>query len=171
MLNRSLRADDWAAEALERYADMVYRLAYAQTRSRQDADDVFQEVFIRLVKTDVNFESEEHLKAWLIRVTVNCVRTIWLSAWRRRMVFMDEETWNRVPAEEEPEGNETLEKAMAALPRKYRTVIHLFYYEEMPVNRIAEALREKPSTIRSRLTRARQMLKKLLTAKEARDHV
>ena len=171
MTNRSLRADDWAAEALEKYAEMVYRLAFAQTRNRQDADDVFQEVFIRLVKSDGKFEGDEHLKAWLIRVTVNCARTIWMSAWRRRMVFMDDQAWNSVPAEESNEGSEALEEAMTALPRAYRVVIHLFYYEEMSVDEMAQALNEKPSTIRSRLTRARQMLKKSLTGKEAKEHV
>lgn len=171
MTNRSLRADDWTAEALEKYAEMVYRLAFAQTRNRQDADDVFQEVFIRLVKSDGKFEGDEHLKAWLIRVTVNCARTIWMSAWRRRMVFMDDQAWNSVPAEESNEGSEALEEAMTALPRAYRVVIHLFYYEEMSVDEMAQALNEKPSTIRSRLTRARQMLKKSLTGKEAKEHV
>ena len=171
MQNRSLRADDWAAEALRKYADMVYRLAYAQARNRADADDIFQEVFIRLVKNGPGFQSDEHMKAWLIRVTVNCARSLWLSAWKRRMVFMDDEKIDRIPAEEAPRENERLDEAMDALPVKMRRVIHLFYYEDMSVDEIAEALNEKPSTIRSQLSRARKMLKKRLTGEEAKRHV
>jgi len=171
MQNRSLRADDWAAEALHQYADMVYRLAYAQTRNRTDADDIFQEVFIRLVKKKPGFESGEHMKAWLIRVTVNCARSLWLSSWKKRMVFWEDEQLNRIPAEEAPAGNEALEEALDALPMKMRRVIHLFYYEEMSVDEIAEALSEKPSTIRSQLSRARKALKKKLTGEEAKRHV
>ena len=171
MRNRSLRADDWPAEALHKYADMVYRLAYAQTRNRTDADDIFQEVFIRLVKKKPGFESGEHMKAWLIRVTVNCARSLWLSSWKKRMVFWEDEQLNRIPAEEAPAGNEALEEALDALPMKMRRVIHLFYYEEMSVDEIAEALSEKPSTIRSQLSRARKALKKKLTGEEAKRHV
>ena len=171
MRNQSPRADDWAEEALRRYADMVYRLAFAQTRNRQDAEDIFQEVFLRLVKVRPAFESEEHRKAWLIRVTLNASRTLWLSAWRRRMVLMDDEAWNAVPAAEEPEGNGRLEEALVALPKTYRAVIHLFYEEEMTVNGIAEALGVRPGTVRSRLTRARKLLKRYLTDREAEEHV
>lgn len=171
MQNRSLRADDWAAEALRKYSDMVYRLAYAQVRNRTDADDIFQEVFIRLVKSGPEFESDEHMKAWLIRVTVNCSKTMWLSSWKKRMVFWEDKDLNRIPAEEAPAGNEALEEALDSLPVKMRRVIHLFYYEEMSVDEIAEALSEKPSTIRSQLTRARKLLKKKLTGEEAKRRV
>ena len=171
MQNRSLRADDWAAEALRKYSDMVYRLAYAQVRNRTDADDIFQEVFIRLVKSSPEFESDEHMKAWLIRVTVNCSKTMWLSSWKKRMVFWEDKDLNRIPAEEAPAGNEALEEALDSLPVKMRRVIHLFYYEEMSVDEIAEALSEKPSNIRSQLSRARKALKKKLTGEEAKRHV
>ena len=171
MQNRSLRADDWAAEALHQYADMVYKLAYAQVRNRADADDIFQEVFIRLVKKKPEFESEEHMKAWLIRVTVNCARSLWRSSWKRRMIFMEDEKLDRIPAEEAPEGNVLLAEAMDSLPMKMRRVIHLFYYEEMSVEEIGRALGEKPSTIRSQLFRARKALKKEMTGEEAKRHV
>ncbi len=169
MFDRSLRADDWTAEMMEKYADMVYRLAYAQVRNRHDADDIFQEVFIRLVQHEEAFESDEHQKAWLIRVTINCTRSMWFSAWRRRMVFMEDEAWNRITAEDIPEGNEDLAAAMDALPVKYRRVIHLFYYEEMSVEQIAQVLGDNPSTIRSRLTRARKTLKEKMQKKSGRE--
>ena len=170
MRNQSSRADDWIAEVLARYADMVYRLAFAQTRNQQDAEDVFQEVFLRLVRKQPAFECEEHRKAWLIRVTMNCCRTLWLSAWRRQTVLMDDEAWNAVPAAEKPEGDDRLEEALSALPGRYRAVIHLFYEEEMTVGEIAEALGAKPGTVRSQLTRARKLLKRQLTNGEAKEH-
>ena len=164
-----------STEALESvvrcYADMVYRLALAQTRSPADADDIFQEVFIRLVRKGPGFESDEHMKAWLIRVTVNCAKGMWLSSWKRRMVFWEDRDLAKIPAEEAPAGNGALEEAMDSLPMKQRQVIHLFYYEEMSVEEIAETLNEKPSTIRSQLSRARKALKKQLTGKEARRRV
>ncbi len=169
MFDRSLRADDQAAEMIEKYADMVYKLAYAQVRNRQDADDIFQEVFIRLVQHREAFESEEHKKAWLVRVTINCTRSMWLSAWRRRMVFMEDEAWNKVTAEEVSEENEELAEALDALPVKYRRDIHLFYYEEMSVEQITQVLGDKPATVRSRLTRARTALKEKMQTKSGRE--
>lgn len=87
------------------------------------------------------------------------------------MVFWEDKDLDRIPAEEAPAGNEALEEAMDSLPMKMRRVIHLFYYEEMSVDEIAEALNEKPSTIRSQLSRARKALKKKLTGEEAKRHV
>ncbi len=175
MYNQSLRADDWIEEMMNRYADMVYRLAYAQVRNRQDADDIFQEVFIRLVKREDGFESREHEKAWLIRVTINCARSMWLSAWRRMTVFLEDEEWNRVeyaePNREADGKREILEEAMRSLSMKHRRVIHLFYYEEMSVEEIARATGDKPSTVRAQLTRARQTLKKKLSGREGKWHV
>jgi len=87
------------------------------------------------------------------------------------MVFWEDRDLNRIPAEEAPAGNERLEEAMDELPIKQRQVIHLFYYEEMSVDEIAEVLSEKPSTIRSQLSRARKALKKHMTGEEAKRRV
>ena len=72
------------------YGDMVYRLAYAQTRSRHDADDIFQEVFLQTVRKKPVFDSEEHEKAWLLRVTLNCLKSHWRMAWRRHDTPLDD---------------------------------------------------------------------------------
>lgn len=86
MESLSLRTDESIDEVVERYADMVYRLACAQTGRRDSADDVFQEVFLRLVRRNPTFASEEHRKAWLLRVTLNCCKKLGASAWRRHVV-------------------------------------------------------------------------------------
>ena len=135
------------AQAAERYGPMVYRLAYAQTRSRCDADDIFQEVFLRYHRSAPAFETEEHRKAWLLRVTANRTKSLLASPWRRRAADPEESA---------------VDAAMASLPPKYRAVIHLYYFEGYTSDEIAGLLECKPSTVRSRLSRARERLGAIL---------
>ena len=147
-------------EALRRFAPMVYRLALAQTKNKADAEDVFQDVFLRYVRTDTDFRSEEHIKAWLLRVTVNRCRKLWNSAWFRKTVPMEE-----TPDAETPEETGVAE-AVATLPEKYRAVVHLFYFEDLPVREIAQILGRPESTVTSQLHRARAMLREKLKGEE-----
>ena len=142
--------------AVERYGPMVYRLAYAQLRSRHDADDVFQEVFLRYHRAAPSFESEAHRRAWLLRVTANCAKSLAASPWRKRSVPLED-----VYAYDQPEES-GLDAALASLPSKYRSVIHLYYYEGFSTEETARILDRRPSTVRAQLTRARQMLARLL---------
>lgn len=159
MRQDSLRTDEWMEAVIRRYADMVYQLALARLKNAADAEDVFQEVFCRLARSGAPFQSEEHLKAWLLKVTVNCCKKLWASAWiRRTRPFEEAER----PVEPEAGGGEDVLQAVAALPPKYRTVIHLFYYEDLSVAQISEALGIGPSTVTSQLSRARALLKKKL---------
>lgn len=144
------------ASAVEEYGPMVYRLAYAQLRSHHDADDVFQEVFLRYHRAAPSFESEEHRKAWLLRVTANCANSLAASPWRKRRVTLED-----VYAYDQPEES-GLDDALAQLPSKYRAVIHLYYYEGYNTEETARILRRRPSTVRAQLTRARQALARLL---------
>ncbi|MCI8970190.1 MAG: sigma-70 family RNA polymerase sigma factor [Oscillibacter sp.] len=144
------------ASAVEQYGHMVYRLAYAQLRSRHDADDVFQEVFLRYHRAAPPFESEEHRKAWFLRVTANCSNSLAASPWRKRRVTLED-----VYAYDQPEES-GLDAALAQLPSKYRAVIHLYYYEGYNTEETARILRRRPSTVRAQLTRARQALARLL---------
>lgn len=153
-------------EIVERYADMVYRIAINETGNRTDAEDVFQEVFLRLVKHRERITTEEHLKAWLIRVTVNCSRKHTGSSWKKKVIYFNEEEADIIPDEDtEAEYakvenmDSPLTEAVLGLPKHYRIVIYLFYYEERSVLQIANILDEKESTIKSRLHRAREMLK------------
>ncbi|MCD8357310.1 MAG: sigma-70 family RNA polymerase sigma factor [Clostridia bacterium] len=138
------------------YRDMVYRLAFARMGTRYDADEVFQEVFVRYLNKQPKFRDEEHRKAWLIRVTVNCCNKLWNSSWRKKTEALQENlVW------ESPEDND-LHQALQQLPPKYREVIHLFYYEELSTAQIANVLHRKEATVRTQLTRARTMLRKIL---------
>lgn len=156
MKQSSMRIGYDPEQIIQTYSDMVCRLAFARMGTKEDADEVYQEVFLRLLKKRPVFESEEHCKAWLLRVTVNCSNTLLTSLWKKRTVGLEED----LPFEEE----ESLElySELSRLPQKYRDVIHLFYYEELPVSEIAEILRRKESTVRTQLTRARAMLKEIL---------
>lgn len=162
MDQQSLRLDDYTEKVIQYYSDMVYRLAFARTGTKHDADDIFQEVFFRYVKKKPVFQEEEHRKAWLIRVTINCSNNFWSSLWNKRtqelsdeMLFATKESIN-------------LYFELQQLPPQYREVIHLFYYENMSLEEISLALNRKNSTVRTQLTRARAMLKKFM--KEA-DYV
>lgn len=150
-----------AEEAVSLYGDTVYRLAYAKTGSRADADDIYQEVFLRYLRAKPALESANHAKAWFLRVTLNCMKSFWGSPFRRRSVPLDE----TMPGEGIPEGS-GVEAYVKRLPEAYRAVIHLFYYEDLPTAQIAGLLHRRESTVRVQLMRARQMLKDMMEKEE-----
>lgn len=141
------------------YGDMIYRLALVRTRSVADAEDVVQEVFLRCLKSNPTFDSAEHQKAWLLKVTVNCSKSLLTSAFRRHSVPEDAAGELSVDAEE---ADSTVYDAVMRLPEKYRTAIHLYYYESYSVKEIASVMRTTESTVKSWLHRARAMLKDAL---------
>ena len=141
-----------AAEAFKKHSDMVYRLAVARVKNKYDADDVLQEVFLRFIKAKDKVENEEHLKALLIRITINCSKSMMTSSWFKRTEPLSESF------SVSDEYSDTLDSVMR-LPQKYRTVIHLHYYMGYSVDEIASILKTKPSTVKSQLHRARQKLK------------
>ena len=108
------------AEAVAQYGSAVYRLAYAMTRSRSDADDVFQEVFLRLHRSAPDFLNEAHRRAWLLRVTANCAKSLLASPWRRRTLPLED-----VYAYTDPDAS-AVDEAMAQLPGKYRPLSTCF---------------------------------------------
>lgn len=141
---------------VEKYFNMVYKLALSQTKDKTNTDDVVQEVFMRYIKGNTVFESEEHIKAWLIRVTINCSKNTFSNSWFKKTVPLTEEI-----AFENKETGDVYYKTLE-LPSKYRTVIHLFYYEDLSIAEISEYLKIKESTVKSQLHRARGMLKEKL---------
>lgn len=143
-------------EVMGRYETMVFRLAYSYTRSRSDAQDLCQEVFLRYYCRRPIFASEEHRRAWLLRVTVNRCKSHLSSWWVRRTVPLDDRI--SMP---EPEYLE-LDEALRRLPEKDRLVIHLFYYEDCSTREIAKLTRSTEGAVRTRLTRARQQLGRFL---------
>jgi len=156
MEQQPLETDDCIRNVIKLYSNMVYRLAFSQTRNKSNADDIYQEVFFRYIKKRPQFQTERHEKAWFIRVTINCCKKMWLSSWIKKIVPLDE----TIVFEFKEEIN--LHYELQKLPMKYRAVIHLFYYEDMSVEEISEMLNRKPSTVRTQLTRARYILKEIL---------
>lgn len=148
------------AERLVReHGQSVYRLAYAKTGNRQDAEDVTQETFLRLVCSAPEFRDGDHCRAWLLRVAANCAKDLFRAPWRRKNVPL-EETEHILQAQE-PETGGVLE-AVLALPEQYRLPVHLFYYEELSIEEIAKVLGIRAGTVRTRLTRARRKLREVL---------
>lgn len=153
-------------QVMNMYGKMVYRLAYSHTRSNADADDIYQEVFLRYYQKRPQFESEEHRRAWLLRVTVNRARSLVASAWFRHTAPLEE-----CAAVFEPQ-EQKLDDALRKMNPKDRIVLHLFYYEELSVREIAALLKRKESTVRTQLTRARRKLAEIVKGEEyAEDRI
>lgn len=166
-----------AERALERWGDTVYRVALSRVGSTQEAEDVSQDVFLKLLDHPREFESDEHLKAWLIRVTINRSRDI-LRAHARHA----SESWEEHESEaerilrassqsdgapQEAEADESsLRRAISQLPEEQRTVVHLFYVEELSTQEIASALNCSSGAVRTRLYRARETLRTLLVSSQ-----
>ena len=155
MGNREIEA------VVRKYSDMVYRIALLNMKNKSDAEDIFQEVFLRLVQHLHKLKTEEHRKAWLIRVTINCCKKQFGSAWRRNVLpLADEAIPETAVYDEMPQ--EEVYLAVKQLPGIYKQVIHLFYFEDMSIKMIATTLKAKESTVKSQLSRGRQMLKDIL---------
>lgn len=144
------------AELARAYAPAIYRLAYARTGSRADAEDIMQEVFVRLLRTRPDFADRAHARAWLLRVAANCANDWFRAPWRRR----EGPLTDSLPAPEHEDGG--VVEAVLALPAKYRAAVHLYYYEELSVAEIAKITGKSESAVKSRLFRARAMLREAL---------
>ena len=140
-------------ETIEKYSDMVYRIALTRSGTVENAEDIFQEVFIKYSQKSPKFENEEHRKAWIIRVTINLSKNMNNQAWNKRIVNLDENI-----SFETKEENDIF-SIVCELPKNYKTVIYLFYYEGYKVSEIAKILKKKEGTIKTWLLRARQTLK------------
>lgn len=147
-----------AQEIVEVYGDMVLRAALAMVKNRADAEDIAQDVFVSLLRAQPVFESAEHQKAWLLRVTMNRAKSFLRSAWQRRTEGL-EESFPDVPFT--PAENSTAQ-AVAALPLKYRQVIYLYYIEGYDTAELAKLLGRPQNTVLSQLARARNLLKETL---------
>ena len=145
--------DERSAQAqIGRWGDMVWRLALARTRHIQDSEDVFQEVFARFFRHEGELDSDEHRKAWLIRCTLNCTKTLLSARWRTHLPLEE-----AVTKAMEPE-DRAVYQAVLALPQKYRTALHLHYYEGYSVAEIATLTGVREGTVKSWLSRGREKL-------------
>lgn len=149
---------------VERYHQNLFAVAFNVCKNREDAEEVVQDAFIQYHLKRLDFQSEEHIRAWLIRVTINkaknAARTFW---WRHRTSL--EETMAALTFDDQEfddQESERLFEAVIALPQKYRIVVHLFYYEDYSVHEMAELLSLSESNVKTRLSRARAMLRDTL---------
>ena len=159
-MDTALRTNASIENTLQKYADTVYRIAFARVGNAYDAEDIMQEVFLRFIRRKPSFENEEHEKAWFIKVTVNCSKSLLSSPWRRRVKSTDEPFPSL-----DTEKSETW-YAVSTLSEKRRVIIHLFYYEDMSVADISKAMGISLSSVKTELHRARQQLKAILTDEE-----
>jgi RNA polymerase sigma-70 factor (ECF subfamily) len=138
------------------YIDTVYRVAFNYLKSRADADDVTQNTMLKLYMSDKEFENRSHVKNWLIRVAINECKKMLMSPWRLKTEHLDEyaETLGFQSSEESD-----LFHAVMQLPKKYRIVVYLYYYEDYSVKEIASVVGRKASTLQTQLMRARAILK------------
>lgn len=144
---------------MDRYKDNLFAVAFNVCKNAADADDVVQDTFVQYHTQTRQFESEQHIKAWLIRVAINRSINVTRSLWRRNSLPL-EDYMESLPFEA-PEDS-TLFAQVMALPEKYRVVIHLFYYEDYPVKDIAGILKVSENNVKVRLSRGRALLKKAL---------
>ncbi len=155
------QASDYS-EIIEKYSNTVYRICLSYSGNRSDAEDIMQEVFLRYLKKPRSFATPEHEKAWFLRVTVNCCKSFFTSAWRKRIVSLEEYEHLPSPQDVPDDKGSQVYEAVMALPPKQRICVHLFYYEEMTIKEIAGTIGAPESTVKSHLFRARASLEEVL---------
>lgn len=155
-MKRTYREAEQIHQLVERNKNNVYRLAFVYCKNHSDADDIFQEVFLRFCKAQPEFESLEHEKAWFLRVTINCCKSLLKSAWFRKTTALEDTLVYNTP-----ENSHLLEEIMK-LPQKYKTVIYLHFYEGYTLEEIAQMIEKNPSTVRTWLQRGKAALKTIL---------
>lgn len=142
--------------AINKYSDMVYRIALTRTGTVENAEDIVQDVFLKYSEKMPKFENEEHRKAWLIKVTINLTKNFHNSGWNKKVVNLDESLMF-----ENAEENNVF-SVVCELPQNYKTVIYLMYYEGYKVREISNLMKSSEGTIKTWLYRAREILKEKL---------
>lgn len=144
---------------VENYSDMIFRIAYQYLYNKYDAEDIVQEVFVKLLSRKVIFKDEEHVKSWLIRVTINQCLDYKKSLAKRSTVPIEN---MEIPFEHKEEG---ILEELQLLKEDERNILYLYYYEGYKIKEIAKILKQKQNTINSKLTRARKKLKEIMEVK------
>ena len=174
-INGERMTNEELTQVYEQYHDMVYRLALVKTKSVAQAEDIQQDVFMALVRYSNRIRDMEHLKAWLIHVTQNACRKHFRSMWIKMSVLYDD-TLSKDDSASEPISEEDnpeemfeqqeditlMREAVEQLSEAYRTVIHLFYFEDMNIRQIARSLGISEQNAKTRLSRARDRLRALM---------
>jgi RNA polymerase sigma-70 factor (ECF subfamily) len=173
-----IRADDWkdmnavamkvhpdTSQVIALYQDMVYAIALTHTRNRSDAEDVFQEVFLAYHRKQPCFDDDERRKAWLIVTTLNCSKQVTTGSWRSKVVPISEDLIDRRADDSfhfRTDEEDAIFGALQELPSRYRIVLHLFYFEDMPISQIASVLDIEAGTVKVQLSRGRAQMRDML---------
>ena len=155
-------------DLVEFYADMVYKIAFVRMKNKSDAEDIFQEVFLKLVRNKEKIKNEVHLKALLIRVTINCCKNQFNLAWRKKRTDLSDYQFEYLLADVQTakdfridnEINDKLMSSISKLTDDQRMILHLFYFEEYSVREIGQLIELTESAVKTRLSRALVALKK-----------
>lgn len=145
--------------AIEKYADTVKRICYLYLKNSFDTEDIFQNVFLKYALSDKKFESAEYEKAWIIRVAINACKDFGRNYFRKNTVPLEAAVL--IPAEEK-EDFEYVRSAVLKLPKKYKDIVYLYYFEGCKAEEIAKITGVKENTVYTRLARARTLLKEKL---------
>lgn len=154
-----MRSEQETIRAIERYSNTIKRLCMVHLKNDADTEDIFQTVFLKYVLSSVSFESDEHEKAWFIRVTINACKDLLKNFFRSRTVPLDDAA--EQSAELPPDYREVWE-AIFSLPQKYRDVVYLHYFEDYTAPQISRVLGKNVNTVYTLLTRSKQMLREKL---------
>lgn len=141
------------------YQSSLFAAAFNVCKNAQDAEDVVQDTFIQYYISNKEFDNEQHIRAWLIRVAINKAKNVNRTFWRQNKLSLED--YMESLTFETPEDEHLFETVMS-LPEKYRIVIHLFYYEDYAVSEIADILKLSQSNVKVRLSRGREMLREIL---------
>lgn len=158
-----MRSENDVNSAVETYADMVQRICFYHLKNKADTEDIFQNVFLKYMLSDMEFQDEEHKKAWIIRVAVNACKDFLKSFFRQRTVPLDIMNETAVYPED---GEKEVFEAVLTLPGKYKDVIYLHYFEGYSAAEISTILGKKENTIYSLLSRGRGLLREKLGGEE-----
>lgn len=154
-----MRSEEVVSRAIQQYAPMVQRICFIHLKNEADTDDIFQMVFLKYAMSTVEFQSDAHEKAWLIRVTVNACKDLLKSFFRKHTVPLGD--YIEQSGVTEPHHSEVLE-AVLSLPEKYRRVVYLHYYEGYTALEIGEILGMKVNTVYTHLSRGKDYLREAL---------
>lgn len=159
-----MRSEQEVNRAVEQYSNMVRRLCMIHLKNYADTEDIFQTVFLKYALSSVQFENEEHEKAWVLRVTINACKDLLKSFFRSRTISLDEIM--EQSAEMSPDYREVLE-AVVSLPQKYKDVVYLHYYEGYTAPEISRILGKNVNTVYTLLNRSKQLLREKLGGEES----
>ena len=151
---------DYISDLLDKYSDMVLRRAYTYLKNRADAEDIVQDVFLRIIDKKPSFNDESHEKSWLIRATINMCKNKVNMFWNKNKCSIDDV--QEFAVSDKYNTDTSVFQAVMALGEKYRVVVYMYYYEGYSTPEIADVIGKNETTIRSLLHRARNKLKDML---------